>query len=181
MPFNANVSSFVGHKPFNPCMHVGTLASARHFEGPERDMMTAKSILIVEDEIFVAMDIERILVDAGFQVIAIAADSDEAIAAAEAADIAFVDLNLRDGPIGPALARALGERYGVRVVYVTANPAQIDVPAENAIACIRKPFDDAAILAAATLASGQDVDVTPYREMMLPMNRWNGASHFSAD
>ena len=33
-----------------------------------------KTALIVEDEIFVALDLERILIDAGYRVAAIAAD-----------------------------------------------------------------------------------------------------------
>ncbi len=41
-----------------------------------------KSALIVEDEIFVALDLERILTDAGYSVAAIAADAHEALAAA---------------------------------------------------------------------------------------------------
>ena len=112
-----------------------------------------KSVLIVEDEIFVAMDIERILVDAGYDVVAIAADHDEALAAAATADVAFVDLNLRDGPTGPDIARDLAARFGIRIVYVTANPTQIGVPASNAVGCIRKPFSEPAILAAAALAT----------------------------
>lgn len=113
-----------------------------------------KSILIVEDEILVAMDIERILVDAGYSVTAIAADSREAVAAAPQADIAFVDLNLRDGLTGPTLARQLADQYGIRVVYVTANPAQIDPSAASAVGYIRKPFSEPAIIAAANVALG---------------------------
>ena len=45
--------------------------------------MIMNSVLIVEDEIFVALDIERILVDAGFQVAAIAADQHDALAVAD--------------------------------------------------------------------------------------------------
>jgi CheY-like chemotaxis protein len=118
-----------------------------------QDWVIVKSVLIVEDEIFVAMDIERILVDAGYNVVAIAADQQEALAAAGQAELAFVDLNLRDGPTGPEIARDLAHRFGVRVVYVTANPAQIGEPALHAIGCIRKPFSEPAILAAAGLAS----------------------------
>jgi hypothetical protein len=33
-----------------------------------------KTAMIVEDEIFVALDLERILIDAGYHVVAIAAD-----------------------------------------------------------------------------------------------------------
>jgi CheY-like chemotaxis protein len=118
-------------------------------------IMALHRILIVEDEIFVAMDIERILVDAGYHVTAIAADRDEALAAAREAEIAFVDLNLRDGPTGPTLARELAEQ-GILIMYVTANPSQIEMPAPTAIGYIHKPFDEPAILTAAALLSNQD-------------------------
>ena len=55
------------------------------------------SVLIVEDEIFVASDIARILEDAGYRVAAIAADRKEALEAGPKAQIALVDINLRDG------------------------------------------------------------------------------------
>ena len=112
-----------------------------------------KAVLIVEDEIFIAMEIERILEDAGHKVIGIAADENEALRAGREAELAFVDLNLRDGPTGPAIAHQLAARYGVRVVYVTANPAQIGEPAPTMLACVRKPFTDEAILAAVDAAN----------------------------
>lgn len=112
-----------------------------------------KSVMIIEDEIFIAMEIERILLDAGYHVVAIAADQPEAMSAAAKADLAFVDLNLRDGPTGPNIARTLAAQHGTRIVYVTANPAQIGEPAPTAIGCIRKPFTRDAILAAAAIAA----------------------------
>jgi CheY-like chemotaxis protein len=115
-----------------------------------------KTALIIEDEIFVALDLERILVDAGYNVVAIAADSDQALAAAPGCQIAFVDINLRDGPTGPKIAETIARDHGVKVVFVTANPAQIGVTSE-ALGYVRKPFSDRAILAAAALASGQQV------------------------
>ena len=108
--------------------------------------------LIVEDEIFVALDLERILTDAGYCVKAIAADRVGAIAAAEDCSFALVDINLRDGPTGPALARTLATEYGLKVVFVTANPAQIAHPS-GAIGYVRKPFSEESIRAAAALAS----------------------------
>lgn len=114
-----------------------------------------KTILIVEDEIFVAMDIERILADAGYTVIAIAADRASALDDSVKADIAFVDINLRDGQTGPSIACDLAARNGTRVIYVTANPAQIDPVADMAVGYIRKPFTAAAIRAAAALAEGK--------------------------
>ncbi|WP_369751250.1 response regulator [Novosphingobium sp. AP12] len=112
-----------------------------------------KSVLIVEDEIFIAMEIERILEEAGYRVVAIAADRQEALRVGGNADLAFIDLNLRDGPTGADIARELASQHDVRVVYVTANPAQIGEPAASAIGCIRKPFTDDAILSAAAIAA----------------------------
>jgi CheY-like chemotaxis protein len=114
--------------------------------------MAAGPVLIVEDEIFVAFDIERILSSAGYEVAAIAADRSEALAHASGANIALVDINLRDGPTGPIVADELAEKHGVTVVYVTANPAQIERKARTAVGVVRKPFTDEAILAAVSCA-----------------------------
>lgn len=112
-----------------------------------------KTILIVEDEIFVAMDIERILADSGYVVKAIAPDRESALEYADEVDIAFVDINLRDGRTGPVIACDLAARNGTKVFYVTANPAQIDPIAPTAIGYIQKPFSESAIRAAARIAA----------------------------
>lgn len=112
----------------------------------------SKTALIVEDEIFVALDLERILTDAGYQVAAIAADSETALAAAPGCSFAFVDVNLRDGMTGPTVAERIARDHQVKVVFVTANPGQIgDVP--DALGYVRKPFSEQAILAAAAIAA----------------------------
>jgi CheY-like chemotaxis protein len=115
----------------------------------------SKTVLIVEDEIFVAMDIERILADAGYTVTAIAADRQSALANEVAPDIAFVDINLRDGQTGPVVANELSAS-GTKVFYVTANPAQIEPIAPTAVGYIRKPFSADAIRAAADLAANDE-------------------------
>ena len=99
-----------------------------------------KKVLIVEDEIFVALEIEQIVEDAGFGVGAIAADRAAALAHARDCDIALVDLNLRDGPTGPQIGMELASQHGVRVIYVTANPAQIGEAAVAALGVITKPI-----------------------------------------
>ena len=111
-----------------------------------------KTALIVEDEIFVALDLERILLDAGYDVCAIAPDSEAALACASTCDFALVDVNLRDGATGPTIGEKLACDYGVKVVFVTANPTQIGTP-RGALGYVRKPFSEAAILAAARLAA----------------------------
>ncbi|WP_380783164.1 response regulator [Sphingomonas sp. R86520] len=122
-----------------------------------------KTALIVEDEIFVALDLERILTDAGYGVAGIAADRESAIAAAPGCSFAFVDINLRDGPTGPEIARRMAADYGVKVVFVTANPAQIGDT--DCVGYIRKPFSDSAILAAAALAS--EGEAAPHTDVVL--------------
>jgi CheY-like chemotaxis protein len=112
----------------------------------------SRTALIVEDEIFVALDLERILTDAGYEVAAIAADSETAFAAAPSCEFAFVDVNLRDGATGPQIAQKIARDYGVKVVFVTANPAQIG-HVNEALGYIRKPFSESAILAAAAVAT----------------------------
>jgi CheY-like chemotaxis protein len=108
--------------------------------------------LSVEDEIVVALDLERILMDAGYAVKAIAADRIGALDAAADCSFALVDINLRDGPTGPDLARTLARDYGVKVIFVTANPGQIAHPS-GAVGYVRKPFRADAILAAAAAAT----------------------------
>ena len=115
-----------------------------------------QTALIVEDEIFVALDLERILIDAGYTVAGIAADADAAMRAAPGCTFAFVDVNLRDGATGPEIAQRIHREHGVRVVFVTANPSQIADPA-SALGYSRKPFNAQAILAAAQTASRPDV------------------------
>ena len=117
-----------------------------------------KRVLIVEDEIFVALEIEQIVQQSGLDVIAIAADREEALAAASLCDIALVDLNLRDGPTGPGIGMELASRYDVRVIYVTANPAQIGAASDTAIGFVTKPFGPHCIAAALKQAIAEECD-----------------------
>ena len=129
-----------------------------------------KKVLIVEDEIFVALEIEQIVEDAGFGVGAIAADRAAALAHARDCDIALVDLNLRDGPTGPQIGMELASQHGVRVIYVTANPAQIGEAAVAALGVITKPFRPQSIAAALELVAAEIAGFTPFP----PPGSWNG-------
>ncbi len=118
-----------------------------------------KKLLIVEDEILVALELEDIVQSAGFEVVGIAADRAGALRVADDADIALVDLNLRDGATGPSIGEALARDRGVRVIYITANPAQIGAAATTALGVIPKPFSPATVRDAVLIAA-QD---PPYR------------------
>lgn len=102
-------------------------------------------VLIVEDEILVALDIESTLRDIGVDVIGIAADSESALRYAAEADFALVDVNLRDGQTGPAIGKTLAQDYGVGVLFVTANPAILGGGIEGTLGVITKPISDGSI------------------------------------
>lgn len=114
-----------------------------------------KRVLIVEDEIFVALEIEDIVTSFGLCVSEIAADSAAALRAASHSDIALVDLNLRDGPTGPEIGRVLAAKFGITVIYVTANPSQIGSAAAAALGVVSKPFRADTVKAALQLAVKQ--------------------------
>ena len=116
--------------------------------------MTAR-ILIVEDEMMVAMDMEAVIEDLGFKAVGIAADSTEALALADRQpDVALVDLHLRDGLTGPDVGRELVKR-GIQVVFVTANPRIVASGIPGALGVVEKPCDDGTIASIISFAIGQ--------------------------
>jgi DNA-binding NarL/FixJ family response regulator len=132
---------------------------------PHGEGRTGKKVLIVEDEFLVSMQIEDILIDNGYEVVGTVADMASLSQITVPPDVALVDLNLRDGPTGPQIAEMLSAKFGTRVVYVTANPCQIETPAPTAIGILPKPFSRDSITAALTYAvEGGD---TPPHELLL--------------
>lgn len=97
---------------------------------------------MVEDEIFVAVEIENVVFELGFEPIGIAADKQTALGLGRDAEVAIVDLNLRDGPTGSSIGRLLAERHGVTVVFMTANPAQLGDGVPGTIGVMAKPVMD---------------------------------------
>ena len=103
--------------------------------------MTAR-ILIVEDEILVATELEAILEDLGYEPVGIAPDLTSAEAYFdEAIDLALVDLNLRDGLTGPQIGQLLGAK-GVTVLFITANPRLLGDGISGAVGVLTKPTDE---------------------------------------
>lgn len=103
-------------------------------------------ILIVEDEIFVASELEAILLDLGHDVAGIAPDLATAqnLADQTPPEVALVDLNLRDGLTGPEIGRSLSAR-AVTVVFLTANPRLLGEGIAGTIGVLTKPTDEAAV------------------------------------
>ncbi len=127
-------------------------------------------VLVVEDEIFVAIELESLLHDLGHVPVGIAAESRKALALGEQAELAFVDINLVDGPTGIEVGKALAAQ-GVTVVYMTANPAQLGDGVPGTVGVIAKPLETAemrqAIEYAAALRNKAAATVRPPRRLKL--------------
>ena len=102
----------------------------------------ACNVLVVEDEYFLATMVEDIVAEMGHHPVGIAADRKGAMALAREAEIALVDLNLRDGPTGKDIGKSLARDFGVSVVYITANPEQLGDGVPGTVGVLAKPVMD---------------------------------------
>lgn len=134
-------------------------------------------ILVVEDEIFVAIEIEHVIEEMGFTPVGIASDLRSALALADGADVALVDLNLRDGPTGANIGRVLAQTHGATVLFMTANPSQLGDGVPGTIGVLAKPASDSDLRAAVAyaVARHQTRDATPPPRLRL-FNRHADAS-----
>jgi CheY-like chemotaxis protein len=126
-------------------------------------------ILIVEDEIFVAAEIEQVVSDMGHEPVGIAPDKQTALQHASDADVALVDLNLRDGPTGIEIGRILAQTHGVSVVYLTANPAQLKSGIPGTIGVVSKPISqrDLNDVVSYAIALRRQADAQPPQRLQL--------------
>lgn len=101
-------------------------------------------ILIVEDEILIALSMADSLGDAGHQVVGLARDHGTAMHAAQEThpDLALVDLHLANATRGTVVAQDLRQRFDIPSIFVTGNPndCQHLGPRVGALACLSKPF-----------------------------------------
>jgi CheY-like chemotaxis protein len=90
----------------------------------DNNLLSGWRILVVEDEMLIAMMIEDMLADLGCTMVTSAATVDRALALinAQAFDVALLDMNLNGNDSHP-VAEALSAR-GVPFVYSTGNTGQ---------------------------------------------------------
>ncbi|WP_028745652.1 response regulator [Rhizobium mesoamericanum] len=109
-------------------------------EGRQRtNQLASQSVLIVEDELLIAVDLESTTREMGLDVIGLATNKEQALRLAPMADIALVDVNLADGATGPEIGRHLVEEFGVTVVFMTANPEAVAGRMQGALGVVSKP------------------------------------------
>lgn len=101
--------------------------------------MADQRVLIVEDEFLIALDVAETVEAMGLQLVGFASGRSHALALAHNADIALVDVNLSDGRTGPGIGRELAETYGVTVIFMTANPEDVEHMEEGPLGVLTKP------------------------------------------
>lgn len=127
----------------------------------------AAAILIVEDEILVALEMQSILEDQGYRVVGVAADLQGAISLAHKdVDLALVDLNLRDGLTGPEIGKRLANEHNAAVLFVTANPRLLGDGIAGTIGVLTKPTDEESLTSAVAFAlrrrRGDAIEAPPF-------------------
>ena len=82
-----------------------------------------RRFLIVEDEVFVRMDIEESLLAAGYDVVGAVDNAAEALAVAETEepDLVLMDVRIAGKKDGVDTALELWSRLGIRCLFVSAN------------------------------------------------------------
>lgn len=110
-------------------------------------------ILVVEDEVLIALELECLLDDLGYETVGVAGNRAEAVALglSSVPDVALVDIHLVDGPTGIEVARALGADPRIAVVFMTANAKRIPDDFAGALGVIAKPYSERVV--ASVLAS----------------------------
>lgn len=113
-------------------------------------------ILIVEDEVIIAMDLRETLVEAGYAVIATVASGEEALALCiqEIPDLVLMDVHLQGRLTGIETAQQLRESYAIPSVLLTAHydPATLAASQQAGVfAYLIKPYDQRELCA--TLAT----------------------------
>ena len=118
-------------------------------------------ILVVEDDYFVALQLEHDLQEAGFVVVGIARSADEAlsIATAEKPELVIMDIRLAGRRDGVDAAIELLAHFGVRSIFATAHGDQETkrcAERANPLGWLQKPYPSNALVALVNEALGAE-------------------------
>lgn len=118
----------------------------------------ARRVLIVEDDLLIALDAELTLQDAGHDVIGTATTEDDAVETAlrEEPDILLLDLRLARGGCGRRVAERVRDALGVSIIFASGNltPQMRERLARlDPVAMISKPYLEAQLLGAVAKAA----------------------------
>jgi len=123
--------------------------------GRELAAEIATDVLIIEDETFIAMDIEALVESLGHKVIGVARTHNEAVALArqKRPGLILADIQLADGSSGLDAVNELLSSFEVPVIFITAYPERFLTGQRPEPAfLIAKPFQLAVVSAVASQA-----------------------------
>ncbi|MGB7102660.1 MAG: response regulator [Xanthobacteraceae bacterium] len=132
-----------------------TLRGLVEESGRELAAEIATDVLIIEDETFIAMDIEALVESLGHRVIGVARTHSEAIALArkKPPGLILADIQLADGSSGLDAVNELLDSFEVPVIFITAYPERFLTGKRPEPAfLIAKPFQLAVVSAVASQA-----------------------------
>ncbi len=115
--------------------------------------MTGETLLIVEDEMIVVLDLQIRLQRLGYDVPATAISGEEAIELAEKVrpNLILMDIGLKGNMDGIEAAELIRARFGIPVVFLTAYGdanTKLRVEATEPATFLIKPFEDTELLLA---------------------------------
>jgi len=134
---------------------LATLRNLIEESGRELAAEIATDVLIIEDETFIAMDIEALVESLGHNVIGIARTHSEALALAKRKrpGLILADIQLADGSSGLDAVNELLGSFEVPVIFITAYPERFLTGQRPEPAfLIAKPFQLAVVSAVASQA-----------------------------
>jgi CheY-like chemotaxis protein len=128
------------------------------------EAQTRSSVLIIEDEPMIAMDLETIVRDLGHEVAGIAVTADEAVALAKSTKpgLVLADIQLADNSSGIDAVRDILGEFPVPVIFITAFPERLltgERPEPTFL--ITKPFQRPTVKAAIAQALFFDEATVP--------------------
>jgi CheY-like chemotaxis protein len=134
---------------------IATLRSLVEESGRELAAEIATDVLIIEDETFIAMDLESLVESLGHNVLGVARTHTEALALAKkkTPGLILADIQLADGSSGLEAVNELLRTFEVPVIFITAYPERFLTGERPEPAfLIAKPFQPAMVSAIASQA-----------------------------
>lgn len=115
-------------------------------------------LLIVEDEYFIALQLEKWLTDGGYEICDVVGRADQAVEAAVQGrpDFVIMDIRLAGKRDGISAALEIFNRTGIRSLFASAHTdgdARERAEKASALGWLQKPFDEATFLDAVGRAS----------------------------
>jgi len=113
----------------------------------------SRRVVIVEDEVIIADELEWRVSQEGFVVAGIVGSGEEAVALVEreSPDLVLMDIQLQGEMNGIEAARLIRKKCGTAIIFLTAFPTALiasEEAGEPAAMCLSKPFSNVQLRAA---------------------------------